>query len=74
MAFLGLILFFAIAALFVMPIVALVQTKSFARAFRDEMAGMMDRIRDLEAQLRKLAAERGPSGSGCSCRAAHGKS
>ena len=61
MAFLGLILFFAIAALFVMPIVALVQTKSFARAFRDEMAGMMDRIRDLEAQLRKLAAERGPS-------------
>ncbi len=58
MAFLGLILFSAIAALFVLPIVALVQTNSSARALRYELAGMMDRIRDLEAQLRKLATER----------------
>ena len=61
MEFLGPILFFAIAALFVMPIVALVQTNTFARAMRNEMAEIMDRIRDLEAQLRKLATERAPS-------------
>ena len=70
MEILGPILLLAIAALFVMPIVALVQTNTLARAMRNEMAEIMDRIRDLEAQLRKLATERAASTAAPSAQAA----
>jgi len=58
MEFLGFILSLLVAAIFILPIVAIVRANSFARDLRDEMAGIMDRIRDLEAQLRKLVTER----------------
>jgi Predicted membrane protein (DUF2339) len=47
-----------LAAIIVLPIVAIVRANSFARSLREEMAGMMDRIRDLERGLQKLATER----------------
>lgn len=44
-----------LVALIALPIVALVMSSSRARELRAEMAGLMDRIRDLEAELHRLA-------------------
>src|ERR1700729_981146 len=44
-----------LAAIVVMPIVAIVIATSRARELRAEMAGLMDRIRGLEATLRNLS-------------------
>jgi hypothetical protein len=57
-SFIPLLLILLIGAIFIMPIIAIVRTNSFARNMREEMAGLMDRIRDLEEQIRKLAKER----------------
>jgi uncharacterized membrane protein len=59
MEFLPVLLILILAAIIVLPIVALVTTSSTARILRDEMAGIMNRIRDLEAQLRQLQTGRG---------------
>jgi len=48
-----------VGAIVVLPIVAIVTSNSTARRLRAEMARMMDRIRDLDAQLRQLHAECG---------------
>src|ERR1700722_6567344 len=69
------VLFFAVfAAIVVMPIVAIVRANSFARSLREEMAGIMDRIRDLEGQLRKLAMERSAAVAAPSAQADHATS
>ncbi len=57
--FLPLLLVLVLAAILVLPIVALVTAGSTSRQLRAEMAAIMDRVRDLEGQLRKLLAERG---------------
>jgi len=54
-SFIPLLLLLVIGAIFVLPIVAIVRSNSFARNLRGEMAGMMDRIRDLEHGLETLA-------------------
>lgn len=59
MEFLPVLLVLVVGAVVVLPIVALVVNASTAHSLRDEMAGLMNRIRDLEAQLHRLAAERG---------------
>ncbi len=58
MEFLGLILLVAVGAIFVLPIVAIVTATSRARELREEMAGLLDRLRDLEAQVHKLVSQR----------------
>jgi Predicted membrane protein (DUF2339) len=57
-SFIPLLLLLLIGAIFIMPIIAIVRANSFARNLREELAGIMDRIRDLEEQIRKLAKER----------------
>jgi hypothetical protein len=54
-SFIPLLLLLVIGAIFVMPIVTIVRTNSLARSLREEMAGIMDRIRDLEHGLETLA-------------------
>jgi hypothetical protein len=58
MGFTVFVILAVLAATIVLPIVAIVRSNAFARDLREEMAGIMDRIRDLEGQLRKLATER----------------
>jgi len=58
MDFIVLLIFGVLATIIILPIVAIVRANSFARSLREEIAGMMDRIRDLEQGLRKLTAER----------------
>jgi uncharacterized membrane protein len=48
------LLVLVLAALIVMPIVAIMIATSRARELRAEMAGLWDRIRDLEARLKNL--------------------
>ncbi len=58
MGFLALVLLLAVAAIFILPIVAIVTSTSRARELREEMAALLDRIRDLEAQVHNLASQR----------------
>lgn len=58
-----LVLILVLLALIALPIAALVTSRSTASELRKEMAGLMDRIRDLEAQLRRAPSERAASRS-----------
>jgi uncharacterized membrane protein len=58
MDFIVFLILAVLVAIIVMPIVAIVRANTFARQLREEVAGIMDRIRDLEGQLRKVATER----------------
>jgi hypothetical protein len=55
MEFLVFLIFAVFVTIIVMPIVAIVRSNSSARNLREEMAGIMDRIRDLEHGLETLA-------------------
>ena len=58
MNFIVLLILGVLATIIILPIVAIVRANSFARSLREEMTEVMDRVRDLEHGLRKLAAER----------------
>lgn len=58
MDFIVLLILGVLATIIILPIVAIVRANSFARSLREEMAEVMDRIRDLERRLLKLATER----------------
>ncbi len=58
MGFIGLIIIAAVGAVIGLPIVALVVARTNARQLREEMAGLSDRICDLESQVARLARER----------------
>ena len=57
MDFIVLLILGVLATIIILPIVAIVRANSFARSLREEMAEVMDRIRDLERRLLKLATE-----------------
>ena len=58
MEFIALILLLVVFAILVLPVVALVVSRNNARELREEMADLKDRQRDLDSQLRGLAAQR----------------
>jgi len=58
MDFLGPILILLLLAIIILPIAAIVVTRTNARDLREEIAGLNDRLRDLESQLQRLVAER----------------
>ena len=47
-----------LAALIALPIAALVTARSTARELREQMAGLLDHIRNLEARLHRIESER----------------
>ncbi|MGB0064286.1 MAG: DUF2339 domain-containing protein [Terracidiphilus sp.] len=60
-----------IGAIFVLPIVALVRANTLARYLRAEMAGILDRMRALETQLRQFQTGSGGSVAAPPAEAAH---
>jgi len=58
MEFIALFFILVVGAIIVLPIVAIVTSANRARELRAEMANLMERIRDLEAQVYKLAEQR----------------
>lgn len=70
MDFLVFLILAVFVTIIVLPIIAIVRANAFARELREEMAGVLDRIRDLEGRLHKLVTERSVAPAGQTATAA----